>query len=581
MSNPNPNLFRVGEDQIAHHNPTMLHIRCEDVYLWYQIKSNYMNLGYSPKDLAFDEEAQGKLVSGIKKLSKAVKSTLGPSGNTVLIESPHHTHGLTVTKDGVTVAKSIDLIDPIENLAVKIVKQAADRTATEAGDGTTTSIVLTEALILNGLDHLNANPALNRTELLRSLVEVSDLVVDKLKKSGKKLTNSMLTDVATISANNDKNIGGIIASVYKEVGKTGIVTVERSQSTETYAETTLGLKIDRGYLSPLFINDQKKDECVYEDVMVLVADMEISNILQLELVLKPIIQENKKILLIAPCNVNVVNTLAANVMKNNLKIVAIQPPSFGYKQHELMQDIAVSVGATYYSEKTGDDLSLINYSDLGHAAKVIVSSDKTILIKSTARSNQAAIDERVAQLWDAHAQAAKKADKDFLLERIASLTGGIGVIYVGGNTDLEQKELYDRVDDAVCAVRSALEEGILPGSGRALHHIATQDTIFDAIVPQNAEKLAAISIIKQSLQAPLNQILTNAGLEVSDVYVDDSDIGFGYNLKTGSHGDLIKMGVVDPLKVTRCALQNAISVAVTILSTNAIVTMARVYEPQP
>jgi len=540
-----------------------------------------MNLGYSPKDLAFDEEAQGKLVSGIKKLSKAVKSTLGPSGNTVLIESPNHTHGLTVTKDGVTVAKSIDLIDPIENLAVKIVKQAADRTATEAGDGTTTSIVLTESLILNGLDHLNANPSLNRTELLRSLVEVSDLVVEKLKQNGKKLTNAMLTDVATISANNDKNIGGIIAGVYKEVGKSGIVTVERSQSTETYAETTLGLKIDRGYLSPLFINDQKKDECVYEDVMVLVADMEISNILQLELVLKPIIQENKKILLIAPCNVNVVNTLAANVMKNNLKIVAIQPPSFGYKQHELMQDIAVSVGATYYSEKTGDDLSLINYSDLGHAAKVIVSSDKTILIKSTARSNQQTIDERVAQLWQSHAQAAKKADKDFLLERIASLTGGIGVIYVGGNTDLEQKELYDRVDDAVCAVRSALEEGILPGSGRALHHIATQDTMFSSIVPHSAEKLAAIHILKQSLQAPLNQILTNAGISVHSVYDDVTEFNMGYNLKTGSHGDLIKMGVVDPLKVTRCALQNAISVAVTILSTNAIVTMARVYEPQP
>lgn len=559
----------------------MLHIRCEDVYLWYQIKSNHMNLGYSPKDLAFDEEAQGKLVSGIKKLSKAVKSTLGPSGNTVLIESPNHTHGLTVTKDGVTVAKSIDLIDPIENLAVKIVKQAADRTATEAGDGTTTSIVLTESLILNGLDHLNANPSLNRTELLRSLVEVSDLVVEKLKQNGKKLTNAMLTDVATISANNDKNIGGIIAGVYKEVGKSGIVTVERSQSTETYAETTLGLKIDRGYLSPLFINDQKKDECVYEDVMVLVADMEISNILQLEMVLKPIIQENKKILLIAPCNVNVVNTLAANVMKNNLKIVAIQPPSFGYKQHELMQDIAVSVGATYYSEKTGDDLSLINYSDLGHAAKVIVSSDKTILIKSTARSNQQTIDERVAQLWQSHAQAAKKADKDFLLERIASLTGGIGVIYVGGNTDLEQKELYDRVDDAVCAVRSALEEGILPGSGRALHHIATQDTMFSSIVPHSAEKLAAIHILKQSLQAPLNQILTNAGISVHSVYDDVTEFNMGYNLKTGSHGDLIKMGVVDPLKVTRCALQNAISVAVTILSTNAIVTMARVYEPQP
>ena len=539
-----------------------------------------MTPGYSPKELSFDEQGRAQLISGIKKLSKAVKSTLGPNGNTVLIESPNHTHGLTVTKDGVTVAKSIDLIDPIENLAVKIMRQASDRTATEAGDGTTTSIVLTEALILNGLDQLDANPSLNRTELLRSLVEVSELVVEKLKSKGKKLTNTMLADVATISANNDKNIGGIIAGVYKEVGKNGIVTVERSQSTETYAETTLGLKIDRGYLTPLFINDQKKDECIYDDVMVLVADMEISSILQLELVLKPVIQENKKILLIAPCNVNVVNTLAANVMKNNLKIVAIQPPSFGYKQHELMQDIAISVGATYYSEKTGDDLSLINFSDLGHAARVIVSADKTIVLKSDYKADNAKVEERVAQLWQAHSQATKKADKDFLLERIASLTGGIGVIYVGGNTDLEQKELYDRVDDAVCAVRSALEEGILPGAGRALHHIATQDTMFDRIVSYRAEKLAAIAILREALQAPLIQILTNAGINVHSVYDEVTDFNLGYNLKTGVSGDLIKMGVVDPLKVTRCALQNAISVAVTILSTNAIVTMARVYEPQ-
>ena len=539
-----------------------------------------MTPGYSPKELSFDEQGRAQLISGIKKLSKAVKSTLGPNGNTVLIESPNHTHGLTVTKEGVTVAKSIDLIDPIENLAVKIMRQAADRTATEAGDGTTTSIVLTESIIMNGLDHLNVNPSLNRTELLRSLVEVSDKVVEILKKKSKKLTNTMLADVATISATNDKNIGGIIAGVYKEVGKNGIVTVERSQSTETYAETTLGLKIDRGYLTPLFINDQKKDECIYDDVMVLVADMEISSILQLELVLKPVIQENKKILLIAPCNVNVVNTLAANVMKNNLKIVAIQPPSFGYKQHELMQDIAISVGATYYSEKTGDDLSLINFSDLGHAARVIVSADKTIVLKSDYRADNAKVEERVAQLWQAHAQATKKADKDFLLERIASLTGGIGVIYVGGNTDLEQKELYDRVDDAVCAVRSALEEGILPGAGRALHEIATQDPMFQEIFAHNAEKAAAIAILKEALRSPLDQILQNAGINPNDVYDNTEESGFGYNLKTGQHGDLIKMGVVDPLKVTRCALQNAISVAVTILSTNAIVTMARVYEPQ-
>ena len=284
--------------------------------------------------------------------------------------------------------------------------------------------------------------------------------------------------------------------------------------------------------------------------------------------------------MIAPCNVNVVNTLAANVMKNNLKIVAIQPPSFGYKQHELMQDIAISVGATYYSEKTGDDLSLINFSDLGHAARVIVSADKTIVLKSDYRADNAKVEERVAQLWQAHAQATKKADKDFLLERIASLTGGIGVIYVGGNTDLEQKELYDRVDDAVCAVRSALEEGILPGAGRALHEIATQDPMFQEIFAHNAEKAAAIAILKEALRSPLDQILQNAGINPNDVYDNTEESGFGYNLKTGQHGDLIKMGVVDPLKVTRCALQNAISVAVTILSTNAIVTMARVYEAQ-
>lgn len=537
-----------------------------------------MTTGYSPKELSFDDQGRAQLISGIKKLSKAVSSTLGPNGNTVLIESPGHTHGITVTKDGVTVAKSIDLIDPIENLAVRIMRQAADRTATDAGDGTTTSIVLAEAIILSGVGYLNDNPSLNRTELLRSLVEVSELVVEKLKSKGKKLTNAMLIDVATISSNNDKNIGSIIADVYKDVGKNGIVTVEKSQSTETYAETTLGLKIDRGYLTPLFINDQKKDECIYDDVMVLVADMEISSILQLELVLKPIIQEGKKILMIAPCNVNVINTLAANVMKNNLKIVAIPPPSFGYRQHELMQDIAISVGATYYSEKTGDDLSLINFSDLGHAARVIVSADKTIVLKSDYKSDNIKIDERVAQLWQAHSQATKKMDKDFLLERIASLTGGIGVIYVGGNTDLEQKELYDRVDDAVCAVRSALEEGILPGAGRALHHIATQDPMFDRVASYRAEKLAAIAIIKEALQAPLTQILTNAGISVHSVYDEVTDFNLGYNLKTGVSGDLIKMGVIDPLKVTRCALQNAISVAVTILSTNAIITMARVYE---
>jgi chaperonin GroEL len=551
-----------------------LFTKSSSISLWYKIKSTQMvNNGYSPKDLQFGANGRQKLISGVMKMSRAVKSTLGPSGNTVLIESPEHTHGITVTKDGVTVAKSVDLMDPVENLAVRMMKEAADKTATAAGDGTTTAIVLTEALVLGGLEKIKDNH--NRTEVLRHLVDMSGKVVEKLKDKSKKVTTKMLVDVATISANNDKSIGQIIAEVYKDVGKTGIVTVEKSQTHETYAETTMGLKFDRGYSSPLFINDQKKDECVFEDVMVLVADMEIANILQIENILKPIITEGKKLLIISPCNVNVINTLAANVMKGNLKVCAVPPPNFGYKQHELMHDIAVSVGATYFSEKTGDDLSHINFGDLGHAAKVIVSKDKTVILKSDARAKKEKIEERVVQLWDAHAQATRKNDKDFLLERIASLTGGIGVIFVGGNTDLEQKELYDRVDDAVCAVRSALEEGILPGAGKALAEIDMTDIVPLAVSP---EINVAADILRDALQSPLTQILENAGLCATNIYNGQEEAGFGYNLKTGEKGDLIKMGVIDPLKVTRSALQNAISVAVTILSTNAIITMARSYE---
>ena len=528
-----------------------------------------------PKDLFFAQEGRLKLISGIKKMSGAIKSTLGPYGNTVLIESPNHTNGITVTKDGVTVAKAVDLIDPVENLAVRMMKEAADRTATSAGDGTTTAIVLTEGLVLGGLEHITDE--MSRTEVLRHLSDLSGKVTDSLKKKSKKVTSSMLLDVATISANNDREIGKTIADVYKQVGKTGIVTVERSQTTDTYSETTLGLKIDRGYSSPLFINDQSRDECVFEDVHILVSDIEINNLLQIEeKVLKPIVTSGKKLLVVAPCHVNVVNTFAANVMKNNFKFCVIQPPSFGYKQHELMQDLAVSIGATYFSEKTGDDLSQITIDDLGHAARVVVGKDKTIILKSDVRIDEAKIEERVAQLWQAHNSAKKKADRDHLLERIASLTGGIGVIYVGGNTDLEQKELYDRVDDAVCAVRSALEEGILPGAGKALVD-ETPTLIPTGSFNYSVEYSAAVKILSNAMMAPFQQILANAGLKPSDVYKDAIPIGHGYNLKTGQTGDLIKMGVIDPLKVTRSALQNAVSVATTILSTNAIITMARSY----
>ena len=535
-------------------------------------------LGFTPKNLDFGSEGQKKLIRGITKMANAVKSTLGPSGNTVLIESPHHTHGITVTKDGVTVAKSIDLLDPVENLAVRMMREAADRTATSAGDGTTTSIVLTEALVTNGVSMLNDNPDVSRVDVFRHMVSMTDDVVASLKKKSKKVTKQRLLDVATISANNDGEIGKIIAGVHTEVGENGIVTVEKSMTSETYSEVTNGVKVDRGYTSPMFINNHKRDECIMEDVYILVSDAEISNILQIENVLKPIIQGGKKLLIVAPASTNVVNTLAANVMKSKLSMCNVAPPNFGYKQHELMQDIALSVGATYFSEKTGDDLSLINFSDLGHASKVIVGRDSTVILKDD-DSNNAEIEERVAELWVQHDNNPHKQEKEFILTRIASLTGGIGVIYVGGNTDLEQKELFDRVDDAVCAVRSAMEEGILPGSGVALHD-ECERLLSDKNVDISSSKKIAYAILSCALLSPMTQIFNNAGLTHDMVDTDKVGGSMGYNVKTGEFGDLYKMGVIDPVKVTRTALQNAVSVAVTMLSTDAIVTMARTYEAQ-
>jgi chaperonin GroEL len=537
--------------------------------------------GYSPKDLHFGADAQSKLISGITKMSNAVKSTLGPMGNTVLIESPQHTHGITVTKDGVTVAKSINLLDPVENLAVQMMREAADKTASSAGDGTTTAIVLTEALVKHGIDKITADD--NKTEVLREIVKETEEVIKRLQEKSTPVSDKMLKDVAVISSNNDQEVGTIIADTYKAVGTNGIVTVEKSQNSDTTFETTKGIKIDRGYSSHLFVNNHKKDECILEDVHVLVSDSEINNILSIEQVLKPIIADNKKLLIVAPCSQNVINTLAANVMKNNLKLCTIIPPNFGYKQHELMNDIALSVGATYFSEQTGDDLSLMTFKDLGRASKVIADKDNTIILKDKDHVDDKAIKERVDQLWDAHKITEKKVDKEFIMSRIASLTGGVGVIRVGGNTDLEQKELFDRVDDAVCAVRSALEQGILPGGGLALYDQGVYLTSAQAKKGHvEKSKLIANAILGDALLCPMLQIHTNAGLQLTDdsgksiSYFGNMDRGI--DVKSKKMGNMIKMGVIDPMKVTKVALQNAVSVAVTILSTNAIITMARTYE---
>jgi chaperonin GroEL len=530
--------------------------------------------GYSPKDIRFEDDCRSKLIEGVKTISRAVKSTLGPSGNTVLIESMAHTHGITVTKDGVTVAKSIELMDPVENLAVRMMKEAADKTATTAGDGTTTAIVLTEALVLLGSKYITND--VNRTNVLRHLNELSADVVASLQEKSIPCTPKIILDVATISSNNDPKIGKVISDMYIELGGDGIVTVEKSQTESTYTETTMGLKIDRGFTTDAFINNQDKDECILEDVHVLVCDVEIDNVMKLERMLTPFSQTNLKLLMIATCTPGVTQTLAKNVSKGNFKLCIIPPPNFGYKQHELMQDIAVSVGATYLSDKTGDDLSHLSFDDLGHAKRAIINKSKTVLVRSSNKCDENVVTERVEQLRKAHLGATNKIDKEFIMQRIASLTGGVGVIYVGGNTDLEQKELYDRVDDAVCAVRSAIDEGVLPGAGVALYRES-----YRTVPSKLTDEFVANLILSEALHAPISQILANAGINYEDIYkgIDfQMHTDFGYNLKTQREGNMVEMGVVDPLKVTRIALQNAVSVAITILSTNAVITMARTYE---
>lgn len=527
----------------------------------------------NPKDIIFDDEGREKLIAGITTMAKAVKSTLGPRGRTVLIESPNHTRGITITKDGITVAKSVFLLDPVENLAVQMMRDAADRTATSAGDGTTTAIVLTEAIVKTGLDLISDRN--NVTEVIRNMNDVTDGLIKRLEKRSKKVSGRTLKNVASISANNDTDLGTTIAGMYESVGKDGIVTIEDSKTSDTYTEITNGIKIDRGYTSNLFINNHKKDECIMDDVMVMVTDQEITNILSLEKVLHPVIQQGKKLLIIGTCSQNVINTLAANVVQKGLKFCNIAPPQFGYKRNELMNDIALSVGAKYYSESTGDDLSLMTIDDLGLAEKIIVGRDSTVIVRSAKVSDE--INERVAQLWDAHNGSDRKDDMDFIKQRIASLTGSIGVIYVGGNSDLEQKERKDRVDDAVCAVRSAIEEGILPGGGLALFSesytiMANADDRIDEISP---DMYTAMHIIARAVQAPLLQIFENAGKDGYEMMDLKFEKDWGYDVKNEVYGDMFVMGIIDPLKVTKNALKNAVSVATTILSTNAIITMTR------
>ena len=510
------------------------------------------------KEISFGKEGRDKLIKGVDAVANAVGSTLGARGRTVLIESEQHVGGITVTKDGVTVAKSINLLDPAENLAVMIMREASEKTANSAGDGTTTSMVLAQAIIHEAMAQIE--PSDNLTQVLRDIQEASTEVLAKLDQMSVEITNDKLESVATISANGDTDTGGIIADAYSKVGLTGVVSVEPSKDAMTYSEIISGMKIDRGFTSKYFVTDHKKQECVLDDPYILVTDQPISHINDIFPILEYILEGNKSLLIIGELEENALNTLNANKIKAKLKVCTITPPQFGYKKHQLMADIAHATGAKYFSEQTGDNLAMVSIDDLGRAKKIISGRFNTLI-----REPGGLVDERVAELQEQLNVETSAIEKDFLKERVANLGGGVAVIYVGAQSDIEQKEKKDRVDDAVCAVRAALEEGILPGGGVALKDVAVEMAVLNK----------GAYILKNAMLAPMNKILSNAGYDLHSETISSMTEGVGVNVVNMATANMMDIGIIDPTKVTKESLRNAVSVATTLLSTDTVITNIR------
>ena len=502
------------------------------------------------KKVHFGAEGRDRLISGLDKLANAVKSTMGAKGRTVLIESEVHTHGVTATKDGITVANSINLMDSVENLAVNVAREASQKTANAAGDGTTTALVLTQALIHAALKREGADT----TEMIRDIQDGARQVEAALKDRAVPINDDTLYHVATVSANNDTELGKIISEAYKRVN---YVSVQDSKDHTTYSEIVEGMKVDRGYSSRFFVTDQKRNECVLDMPYVLVADQTINNLSSIEQILAPIVKAGKSLLIIGELGQNALNTLNVNVLKGTIKACNIVPPDFGYRRKDIMEDIAAMVGARLLSEDTGDDLSLATMADLGQCERVVVGIDSTILIGG--HGSEHVIEERV--------KALEESNDEFEKKRAANLTGGVGVIFVGATSEIEQKEKKDRVDDAVCAVRAALEGGILPGGGVTLLNLSYE--------LKGAK--TGYEVLAEAMRSPYMQIMANAGLDGEKFIskIKKGKNGIGYDVKNDQIGDMIELGFTDPAKVTITALMNAVSVAITIMQTDVIISNVR------
>ena len=518
-----------------------------------------------PKLIDFDVEARSALKRGVDQLADAVRATLGPKGRNVVIDKKFGAP--TVTKDGVTVAKEIELEDPVENMGAQMVKEVASKTSDVAGDGTTTATVLAQGIIREGLKNVTAGS--NPAALKRGIEKGIKIVVEEIKKMSKPLPGKTeIAQVGAISANNDKEIGDLIADAMEKVGKDGVITVEEAKSTETSLEVVEGMQFDRGYLSPYFVTDPDSMEAVLEDAQILIYDKKISAMKDLLPILEKVAQMGKPLLIIAEdVEGEALATLVVNKLRGTLKVAAVKAPGFGDRRKEMLRDIAILTGGRVISEETGFKLENATISDLGTAKRVTIDKDNTTIVEGGGSTEE--IKGRISQIKKQIETTTSDYDKEKLQERLAKLAGGVAVLNVGAATEVEMKEKKARVEDALHATRAAVEEGIIPGGGVA--YIRALPAL-EKVELEGDEKVG-LNILRRVLEEPVRQIAENAGWEGSIVVqkIKDGKEGFGFNAETETFEDLFKSGVIDPAKVARTALENAASVAALMLMTQATI----------
>lgn len=518
------------------------------------------------KRLVFDTEAREKLKRGVDILADAVKSTLGPKGRNVILDKKYGAPA--ITKDGVTVAKDIELKDPIENMGAQLVKEVASKTADSAGDGTTTATVLAQAIVTAGLKNVAAGA--NPMDLKRGIDKAVTAIIEDLKKQSKQISNNAeIEQVATISANSDSEIGKMIANAMDKVGKDGVITVEEAKGTETEVKVVEGMQFDRGYLSPYFVTNPDKMEAELDNPYILIYDKKVSSMKELLPILEQVAQTGKPLVIVSEeVEGEALATLVVNKIRGALKIAAVKAPGFGDRRKAMLEDIAVLTGGTVISEERGYKLEAATLEFLGTAEKIVIDKDNTTIVNG--KGKKEAITGRINEIKNQVANTTSDYDREKLQERLAKISGGVAILYIGAATEVEMKEKKDRVDDALHATRAAVEEGIVPGGGVALIRAGH---VLDSVETRNEDEATGVNIIRIAIEAPLRTIVANCGGEGSVVVqkVKEGKADFGYNAREDRYENMIAAGVLDPTKVTRLALENASSIASLLLTTACVI----------